>query len=116
MSRRPSNKDKSQTFMYYWRIESTCGIEPVPEYNFDGHLGRRHRFDWAFVDARIAVEVEGNAWHIKGGGSHMQDTDLEKYNIAASLRWLVFRFSPGMLNRDPEKCIALVEQAVIDSM
>ena len=105
------NKDKSELFLHYWKITGSQ-IRPVPEYPFTKTIGRRHRFDWAFVDAKVAVEVEGNAWGVAGGGRHMQDSDLEKYNLAVSLGWRVFRFSPAMLKNNPEKCVMMVYDAL----
>lgn len=100
--------DKADMFLHYWRIIAGERYPPAEEYNFDKHLGRKHRFDFAFPAHRIAVEIEGNAWNVKGGGKHMQDADLEKYNIAAMEGWRVFRFSPAMLKRDPHGCISMV--------
>ena len=59
------------------------------------------RFDFAWPGYMVAVEVDGNAHHVMGGGRHMQDGDLTKLNNAAVLGWTVFRFSPGMLKEDP---------------
>ena len=85
-------------------------LEPEPEYKF--YSARKWRFDWAFVSKKIAIEVEGNAWNVKGGGRHNQDADLEKYNQAALLGWRVLRFSPGMLAREPMQCVELVESVL----
>ena len=106
------SEDKKQVFLFYFRMFNDGLPVPVEEYNFDAELGRRHRFDFAWPDRKIAVEVEGNAWGVKGGGRHMQDSDLEKYNIAATLGWRVLRFSPGMLKDDPETCIEYVRKAL----
>lgn len=101
--------DKSVIFHYYWNLLAGSP-EPVPEYRF--HHDRKWRFDWAFLEQKVAVEVEGNAWHVPGGGRHMQDPDLEKYNNAALLGWRVFRFSPKMLKENPLKCINMIEEAL----
>lgn len=66
------------------------------------------RFDFAWPDYLVAVEVDGNAWGVKGGGAHMQDKDLSKLNFAIVSGWVVFRFSPGMLRRDPTGCVTMV--------
>jgi very-short-patch-repair endonuclease len=106
---RRSATDKAQEFLYYWRAcVNGTSPDPVAEYPFTGAIGRRHRFDFAFVSEKVAVEIEGNAWHVPGGGKHMQDADLEKYNLAASMGWRVLRFSPAMLKQDPQKCIDAV--------
>ena len=105
--------DKAQEFFSYWRDYSPiASISPVPEYGFTKHIGRRHRFDWAFPSQRVAVEIEGNAWHVQGGGKHMQDADLEKYNLASEYGWRVFRYSPSMLKKDPAACIKQVARAL----
>jgi len=103
-------QDKAQLFIYYYRLLHPDLRVPEEEYRF--YPVRRWRFDFAWVDDRVAVEVEGNAWRVSGGGKHMQDADMEKYNMAVSLGWRVFRFSPGMIERDPEWCIGIVMEAL----
>jgi very-short-patch-repair endonuclease len=109
------SEDKAQMFVYVWAVLSGMELRPVPEYEFDKHIGRKHRFDWAFPDYRIAVEVDGGQWE-KFGGRHNTDKDREKRNIAASLRWLVFYFSPDQLRKEPEKCVQFVVRAIQDSI
>jgi len=89
-------------------------VELHEEYNFDFAYGRKHRFDFASPSALVAVEIEGNAWHVKGGGKHMQDGDLEKYNIAAWMGWRVFRYSPNMIKANPLGCAKQVYEAIIN--
>jgi len=64
----------------------------VREFKF--HPVRRWRFDFAFPEQMVAVEVEGGAWN---GGRHTRGSgftaDCEKYNAAALLGWRVFRFT-----------------------
>ena len=109
-----NQEDKKQVFMYYWRIYAPDGYMPVPEYEFSRVLGRKHRFDWAWVHYRVGVEVDGGVW-LPNGGRHAGDKDREKLNIAASLRWLVFRFSPQMIEHDPKACVDMVMKAIKDS-
>ena len=105
--------DKAASFYFYWRVYAPLNApSPTPEYPFSQPLGRKHRFDYAFISKKLAVEVEGNAAWVKGGGKHMQDRDLEKYNIAAMLGWRVLRFSPAMLEKDPAGCIKIVMQTL----
>lgn len=105
-------EDKAQLFTHYWSMLAGNMPDPVTEYPFSAVIGRKHRFDVAFPFHKIAVEIEGNAWNVKGGGKHMQDADLEKYNIAALLGWRVFRYSPAMLENNPAGCIEQVVKAV----
>lgn len=106
--------DKAPMFDAYWRMLAPDYPVPVAEHNFDKALGRKHRFDRAFLGERIAVEIDGGSF-APHGGRHATDADREKLNIAASLRWLVFRFSPQQLKKDPAKCIEMIKRAIDDS-
>jgi hypothetical protein len=70
--------------------------EPVTEYKF--HKTRKWRFDFAYPDRMIAVEVEGG---IYGNGRHNRpvgfENDCEKYNEAQLLGWKVYRFTGAMI-------------------
>ena len=106
------SEDKSGLFLHFWQLLAPAAPAPVAEYRF--HPTRKWRFDWAWPSLRVAVEVDGGAW-LARGGRHAQDPDREKLNAAAALRWLVFRFSPAMLKRDPVGCVEQVLQAIKDS-
>lgn len=83
----------------------TLGLSPVTEYEFATSIGRRWRFDFAFPDRLVAVEVEGGIWARdadgRPGGRHNRaagfEEDCRKYNAAAVLGWTVLRFTDGML-------------------
>ena len=113
-----SKTDKASMFKDAWDLFYRATelplekFEPHEEYNFDFAYGRKHRFDFAFPHHMIAVEIEGNAWNVKGGGRHSQSSDFEKYNIAAFMGWRVFRFSPNMLNDDPIGCAKQVYETL----
>jgi very-short-patch-repair endonuclease len=66
---------------------------PVPEFKF--HPTRDWRFDFAWPDKKVAIEVEGG---IHTGGRHTQPAgfykDMEKYNQAAVRGWRILRFTP----------------------
>lgn len=63
---------------------------PLREYRFDP--ARRWRFDFAWPQKRVALEVEGGVW---SGGRHTRGSgfisDCEKYNTATLAGWKVFR-------------------------
>lgn len=69
---------------------------PVPEYRFAAP--RRWRFDYAWPDAELALEVEGGAFtrgrHTRGVGFI---NDMEKYSEAAVRGWAVIRVTPSQL-------------------
>lgn len=69
---------------------------PIVEHRFDSV--RRWRFDYAWPEKRVALEVEGGVWT---GGRHTRGkgflADVEKYNAAALAGWRVFRTTPREL-------------------
>jgi len=67
------------------------------EYAF--HPKRKWRFDFAFVQLRLAIEIDGIVWDGKGGHQtgvgYQQDRDKDE---AALLQgWTVYRVTPGMV-------------------
>jgi very-short-patch-repair endonuclease len=76
-------------------IKSDLNVEAVTELRF--HPSRQWRFDYAIPELKIAIEIEGGVWT---RGRHNRGTgfikDMEKYNAAASLGWLLLRFTPDM--------------------
>lgn len=94
--------------MHYWRMTGHATI-PEPEYKF--LVDRKFRFDWAFPASHVAVEVDGGVW-LPHGGRHGTDKDREKTNLAAADGWLVFHFSPQMLDHDPVGCCGLVAKVL----
>ena len=69
---------------------------PVTEHRFDPK--RKWRMDYAWVDQRLALEVEGGVWthgrHTRGAGFL---ADMEKYNRATVLGWRLLRTTPDQL-------------------
>jgi len=65
---------------------------PMPETEYRFHKKRRWRVDFAWAEARVAVEVEGGIWsngrHVRGSGF---EADCEKYNELALAGWLLIR-------------------------
>jgi len=84
---------------------------PAPQREYLFHKRRKWRFDFAWPDLMIAVEVEGGVWsngrHVRGEG---YEKDCEKYNEAQMMGWMVLRFTPGMIKRG--KASGVVEKAV----
>lgn len=73
---------------------------PITEYRFAPP--RRWRFDLAWVDQKVAVEVDGAVWvggrHTRGSGAM---GDYEKYEAALQLGWRVYRVpSTWLQNKD----------------
>lgn len=85
-------------FLWAWKRFCTKWQIPVEEYRF--HEKRRWRFDFAWVDLKVAVEIDGGRWKV-GGGRHGSDADMEKLNTAQIMGWIVLRFTPQQVKKDP---------------
>lgn len=114
-----------------WRQLSVCTTlvpEPICS-DTTGELqfamithGRAWRFDWCIPEVRIAVEVDGGKMLVRRTklgqivpvGRHVQDEDLWKLNLAAELHWAVFNFTIKMLQKEPERCVQLVDRCTLD--
>ncbi len=100
-----------QRHNYDAAIASYCALYklplPVGEHRFASP--RLWRFDYAWKEQKVALEVEGGAWR---GGRHTRGKgftgDMEKYNRAVKLGWRVLRFTPDQL-RNGEAFSELVE-------
>jgi len=84
---------------------------PEPQREFIFHRKRKWRFDLAWPELLIAVEVEGGIWtggrHVRGEG---YEADCEKYNEAQLAGWMVLRFTPGMIKKG--KAGGVIETAI----
>lgn len=73
--------------------------EPCGEHRF--HPARKWRFDWAWPDRLVAMEIDGGVWI---GGRHNHPAgfirDMEKLNAAAELGWRVLRYQPNRIDWD----------------
>lgn len=82
--------------------------EPTPEFTFA--RPRKWRFDLAWPDEKLALEIEGATWangrHVRGAG---YEADCLKYSTAAILGWRVIRVTPKMI--DSGLAIDLLKQA-----
>ncbi|MDS7935650.1 DUF559 domain-containing protein [Acinetobacter sp. V91_7] len=69
-----------------------CRIDFEQEYKF--HPKRKWRADFLITGTKILIEVEGGIW---SGGRHTRGKgylgDMEKYNEAAMMGFIVLRFS-----------------------
>lgn len=78
------------------QIQASNLPAPTREHKF--HATRKWRFDFAFPELRVAVEVEGGTWingrHNRGLGF---EADCCKYNEAAIAGWRIIRVTPKMI-------------------
>lgn len=78
------------------------------EYRFvlpGGQSGAGWKFDFAFPDVKVAIEIEGGIWR-PGGGAHSRpqniERDIKKYNAALRMGWAVYRLTPEMVKSGSE--------------
>lgn len=98
-----------------YHVEAVCramGL-PQPEREFRFHVKRLWRFDYAWVEWRVALEVEGlvrpgmKSRHTTNAG---YKGDMEKYNEAGLGGWLVVRCVPRELY---SRGMEFVERALV---
>ncbi len=93
--------------------------DPVTEHRF--HPVRKWRFDYAWPDHLVALEVEGGVFGYKRKngtrsktGAHSSVTgilrDIEKYSEAAALGWRILRVQPKELRT--QKTIDLLRRCL----
>lgn len=67
----------------------------IRQYSFARCVGRQYKADFAWVDERLIVEVQGGLFN---GGRHARgagvESDLERQAIASCLGWKLMGFSP----------------------
>ena len=65
----------------------------VKEHRF--HPTRRWRIDFAFLDIKLACEIEGGVFNY---GRHIRPTgflkDMEKYSALTEMGWRLLRYEP----------------------
>ena len=99
LARKLANEKLAREYeMFRRKLSAFSGCEIEPEHVF--YQGRRWRLDFAIVDLKIGIEIEGGVWtngrHTRGNGFI---EDMEKYNAAATLGWVILRFTPQDLNK-----------------
>lgn len=85
--------------------------EPVREFPFARSIGRSWRADFGWPFIRMLVECEGGIW---SAGAHVRGTgyseDLDKYNQAALMGYMVLRFTKEMV--EDGRALGMVERGM----
>lgn len=107
----PEPSEAERAFVTRWiQLNDLGPLPPVmrPQYEFDPD--RKWAFDFAWPSRWIAVEIEGGTWMRKGGHTTGKgfEKDCVKYNRAAELGWTVLRYTPQMIAKAPDVCIAQI--------
>lgn len=112
LARKTNTSDEK---LFYWiRLLSPNLLKNITrEYKF---CNRKFRFDFAFVEEKIAIECDGGTKLIKTktgklvAGRHSSDKDYEKRNLAALHGWKMLAFTSIQINNDPKKCVEIIEE------
>ena len=99
LNRKRANEAIARQYELFRRtLESFTGCQVVAENKF--HDTRKWRIDFAIIDLKIGIEIEGGVWscgaHTRGKGFI---EDMEKYNAAVTFGWVILRFTPQDLNK-----------------
>jgi len=107
MAKKSTKKSDAETKLQF-HIQDIGLPKPDSEVTF--YDSRKWRFDFAWVELMLAVEVEGGTWT---GGRHVRpkgfEDDCEKYNKAATMGWKVIRVTTTMIGDG--RAIKAVEEA-----
>lgn len=90
-AQKPEKPPQTDLFTSICKID--LKIEVVKEHIF--HPTRKWRFDYAIPEHKIAIEIDGGVWI---NGRHNRASgyvkDMQKFNAAASMGWVVLKFTP----------------------
>lgn len=97
-----------RAFDYHWTVcKQENHPDPSPQCYFD--LERDYRFDRAWIDQMVAVEISGGVWN---GGGHVRGSglrrDYEKHNAAVLIGWRVLYCIPNMFEEDPDSFFSVL--------
>lgn len=83
--------------MFLMQLRALGLPEPQREYKF--HKTRKWRFDFAYPEKMIAIEIDGGTYSRKSRHTSPigYRKDCEKINTATALNWRVFRFDTNMV-------------------
>ena len=103
-----------QSELEIWGVlEVLPGPPEVPPYVQQHRIrlrnGRALTVDAAYPAARVAVELDGAAFH---GSREARERDLRRDSALAAAGWIVLRFSYARLVSDPEGCRREIAAAV----
>lgn len=74
--------------------------------------GRKFRIDIAFLNERLAVEMDGWQYHAK----HLEDfkRDRRRQNLLVTHGWRVLRFTAADIHQDIDGCLNLIEIGLVN--
>jgi very-short-patch-repair endonuclease len=95
-AKKETNSTASKYDMFTAAVKAALHVECVKEFRF--HPIRKWRYDYAILEHKIALEVEGGVWT---EGRHTRPRgflgDIEKYNSGTIMGWMILRTTPDRL-------------------
>ncbi len=102
-----------ERFLFLWKLTNGPPLER--EYRF--HHERRWRADFAHLESRCLIEIEGGIWvngrHNRAAGFN---ADLEKYLAAGLAGWRVFRLGPDQITIENVERLGLLVTSAIPTI
>jgi very-short-patch-repair endonuclease len=120
-SGRPGNRDRLRLLMdsrdNAWSAAERLAHRVLRQHRITGWRanhpvlvgGRRYYLDIAFPALRLALEIDGYAYH----GPDRFESDRSRQNDLVLAGWTVLRITWRMLNDEPEAVVAAVRQALL---
>jgi len=101
-------------FLRLWAsLDASRGLPaPVQQHYF--HPTRKWRFDFAWPDIRLAVELHGGIWRKKGAHNTGKaiHRDCEKSRAATKLGWTVLAYTTKDMEERPVQVIEEVAEVL----
>ena len=79
---------------------------------FSAIKGRRFRFDFAFIEEKVLIEIQGGIYSYKPSHASASGIrrDCEKANLAVAHGWRLFHFTPDMVRSG--EAVRMIEEAL----
>jgi very-short-patch-repair endonuclease len=97
-------EDGCQSELEIWGVHEVLRGDDMPRFVQQHPVRLPHavvRLDAAFLEVRVAVELDGAAFH---GSPEARERDTRRDVALAAAGWVVLRFSYRRLTREPEAC------------
>lgn len=97
LRRRQTKPEKAEAVAaLFWQIRNMAKWLPEPLQEHPFHVARKWRFDFAWPELKLAIEVDGGIWSTgrsgHQGAGHIRD--IRKGNDAIEAGWRVLHFIP----------------------
>lgn len=103
--------DQERIFLTRWLQLAQSWPEPVPQYK--AIVGRQFKWDYAWPEHKILLEVQGGTW---SGGAHARGAgirrDADKNNLAVAAGWRCFYATSDLLREAPDTLVSQIKRLI----